>query len=37
MKKEPRREPDYALILVTFLLLGIGLIMVCLLYTSRCV
>ncbi len=28
MKKEPRREPDYALILVTFLLLGIGLIMV---------
>lgn len=28
MKKAPRREPDYALILVTFLLLGIGLIMV---------
>ncbi len=28
MKKAPLREPDYALILVTFLLLGIGLIMV---------
>ena len=28
MKKEERRDPDYALILVTFLLLGIGLVMV---------
>lgn len=28
MKKEPLGEPDYALILVTFLLLGIGLIMI---------
>lgn len=28
MKKEQRRDPDYALILVTFLLLGIGLVMI---------
>ncbi|NLA46410.1 MAG: putative lipid II flippase FtsW [Firmicutes bacterium] len=28
MKKEQRHDPDYALVLVTFLLLGIGLVMV---------
>ncbi len=28
MKKKERRDPDYALVLVTFLLLGIGLVMI---------